>query len=112
MGNMMISCHCLIVEIFEVLVTIIGLMIALFYFRIESNHEVTILGGLNEFIVKFFGPKESKFDFILQIMDYLSLIYSYLVQIFKIKIADFSISISIYAIQKTILDPEFTRWGP
>nr|XP_047146799.1 ubiquitin-conjugating enzyme E2 H isoform X1 [Hydra vulgaris] len=26
---------------------------------IESNHDVTILGGLNEFVVKFFGPKES-----------------------------------------------------
>ena len=28
--------------------------------RIESKHEVTILGGLNEFIVKFFGPSGSK----------------------------------------------------
>lgn len=28
---------------------------------IESKHEVTILGGLNEFIVKFFGPSGCKF---------------------------------------------------
>lgn len=28
--------------------------------RIESKHEVTILGGLNEFIVKFHGPQGSK----------------------------------------------------
>ena len=28
--------------------------------RIESKHEVTILGGLNEFIVKFFGPSGSE----------------------------------------------------
>ena len=27
---------------------------------IESKHEVTILGGLNEFVVKFFGPTGSK----------------------------------------------------
>lgn len=30
-------------------------------FRIESKHEVTILGGLNEFVVKFFGPSGSKY---------------------------------------------------
>ena len=29
---------------------------------IESNHEVTILGGLNEFIVKFFGPKDTLYE--------------------------------------------------
>lgn len=29
--------------------------------RIESKHEVTILGGLNEFCVKFYGPKGSKY---------------------------------------------------
>ena len=29
--------------------------------RIESKHEVTILGGLNEFYVKFFGPSGSEF---------------------------------------------------
>lgn len=29
--------------------------------RIESKHEVTILGGLNEFCVKFFGPKGSMY---------------------------------------------------
>ena len=33
--------------------------------RIESKHEVTILGGLNEFIVKFFGPSGSKCEHIL-----------------------------------------------
>lgn len=27
---------------------------------IESKHEVTILGGLNEFVVKFYGPQGSK----------------------------------------------------
>ena len=27
---------------------------------IESKHEVTILGGLNEFSVKFFGPAGSR----------------------------------------------------
>ena len=27
---------------------------------IESKHEVTILGGLDEFTVKFFGPKVQK----------------------------------------------------
>ena len=31
------------------------------FIRIESKHEVTILGGLNEFIVKFFGPSGCKF---------------------------------------------------
>ena len=29
---------------------------------IESNHEVTILGGLNEFVVKFFGPKDTPYE--------------------------------------------------
>jgi len=29
--------------------------------RIESKHEVTILGGLNEFSVKFYGPRGSKY---------------------------------------------------
>ena len=28
--------------------------------RIESDHEVTIIGGLNEFAVKFYGPKDSE----------------------------------------------------
>lgn len=28
---------------------------------IESKHEVTILGGLNEFCVKFYGPKGSEY---------------------------------------------------
>lgn len=27
---------------------------------IESKHEVTVLSGLNELCVKFYGPKESK----------------------------------------------------
>ena len=31
-----------------------------FVFRIESKYEVTILGGLNEFAVKFYGPRGSK----------------------------------------------------
>ncbi len=31
--------------------------------RIESKHEVTILGGLNEFIVKFYGPTGSEYIF-------------------------------------------------
>lgn len=29
---------------------------------IESKHEVTILGGLNEFCVKFYGPKDTPYD--------------------------------------------------
>lgn len=29
---------------------------------IESKHEVTILGGLNEFIVKFFGPSGTLYE--------------------------------------------------
>nr|CAD7257179.1 unnamed protein product [Timema shepardi] len=29
---------------------------------IESKHEVTILGGLNEFCVKFYGPRGSKYS--------------------------------------------------
>ena len=29
---------------------------------IESKHEVTILGGLDEFVVKFFGPKGTPYD--------------------------------------------------
>lgn len=29
---------------------------------IESNHDVTILGGLNEFVVKFFGPKDTPYE--------------------------------------------------
>lgn len=33
---------------------------------IESKHEVTILSGLNEFVVKFFGPQGSKcFSFLI-----------------------------------------------
>ena len=29
---------------------------------IESKHEVTILNGLDEFIVKFFGPKGTPYE--------------------------------------------------
>lgn len=29
---------------------------------IESQHEVTILGGLNEFMVRFYGPKTTPYD--------------------------------------------------
>ena len=29
-------------------------------YRIESKYEVTILGGLNEFAVKFYGPRGSR----------------------------------------------------
>lgn len=29
---------------------------------IESNHEVTVLGGLNEFIVKFRGPADTPYE--------------------------------------------------
>ncbi len=29
---------------------------------IESKHEVTILGGLDEFVVKFFGPKNTPYE--------------------------------------------------
>ncbi|KAK3101606.1 hypothetical protein FSP39_004802, partial [Pinctada imbricata] len=29
---------------------------------IESKHEVTILGGLNEFIVKFYGPNGTPYE--------------------------------------------------
>lgn len=36
------------------------------FYSIESKHEVTILGGLNEFVVKFFGPQGSKcFSFLI-----------------------------------------------
>ena len=30
---------------------------------IEGKYEVTILGGLNEFAVKFYGPRGSKYCF-------------------------------------------------
>jgi len=29
---------------------------------IESHHEVTIIGGLNEFAVKFYGPKDTPYE--------------------------------------------------
>ncbi|XP_033370146.1 ubiquitin-conjugating enzyme E2 H isoform X2 [Parus major] len=29
---------------------------------IESKHEVTILGGLNEFVVKFYGPQGTPYE--------------------------------------------------
>ncbi|XP_043506448.1 ubiquitin-conjugating enzyme E2 H isoform X1 [Frieseomelitta varia] len=31
-------------------------------YRIESKHEVTILGGLNEFSVKFYGPRGTPYE--------------------------------------------------
>jgi ubiquitin-conjugating enzyme E2 H len=31
-----------------------------FSIRIESQHQVTLITGLNEFMVKFAGPRESK----------------------------------------------------
>ncbi|XP_071280342.1 ubiquitin-conjugating enzyme E2 H isoform X3 [Agelaius tricolor] len=31
-------------------------------FWIESKHEVTILGGLNEFVVKFYGPQGTPYE--------------------------------------------------
>ena len=40
-------------------ITIVKKLIQFFY-RIESKYEVTILGGLNEFAVKFYGPRGSK----------------------------------------------------
>ncbi|XP_033370145.1 ubiquitin-conjugating enzyme E2 H isoform X1 [Parus major] len=30
--------------------------------KIESKHEVTILGGLNEFVVKFYGPQGTPYE--------------------------------------------------
>ena len=30
--------------------------------RIESKHEVTVLKGINELMVKFYGPKGSEYD--------------------------------------------------
>ena len=35
--------------------------------RIESKHEVTILNGLNEFCVKFYGPRGSKYLYVIAI---------------------------------------------
>ena len=29
---------------------------------IESKHEVTILGGLNEFVVMFYGPSDTAYE--------------------------------------------------
>ncbi|VDP18178.1 unnamed protein product [Onchocerca flexuosa] len=34
----------------------------LYHFRIESKHEVTITGGINEFAVKFHGPKGTAYE--------------------------------------------------
>lgn len=31
------------------------------HFSIESKHQVTLMSGLNEFMVKFAGPRESKY---------------------------------------------------
>ncbi len=41
----------------------------LVYFSIESKHQVTLMSGLNEFMVKFAGPRESKFFFDILIED-------------------------------------------
>lgn len=38
-----------------------GVVSFTFHLSIESKHEVTILGGLNEFVVKFYGPQGSKY---------------------------------------------------
>lgn len=38
-----------------------GVISFTFHHSIESKHEVTILGGLNEFVVKFYGPQGSKY---------------------------------------------------
>ncbi|VDN01251.1 unnamed protein product [Thelazia callipaeda] len=35
---------------------------AVLTFRIESKHEVTITGGINEFAVKFYGPKGTAYE--------------------------------------------------
>lgn len=40
-------------------VRLICTFLSLSHFRIESKYEVTILGGLNEFAVKFYGPRGS-----------------------------------------------------
>uniref|UniRef100_F1LEH9 Ubiquitin-conjugating enzyme E2 H n=1 Tax=Ascaris suum TaxID=6253 RepID=F1LEH9_ASCSU len=40
----------------EICVVLLGLE------RIESKHEVTITGGLNEFAVKFYGPKGTAYE--------------------------------------------------
>lgn len=32
------------------------------HLSIESKHEVTILGGLNEFVVKFYGPQGTPYE--------------------------------------------------
>ncbi|VDM83934.1 unnamed protein product [Strongylus vulgaris] len=34
----------------------------MYYFRIESKHEVNITGGLNEFNVKFYGPSGTAYE--------------------------------------------------
>jgi hypothetical protein len=38
------------------------LKIQFYSIRIESKHQVTLISGLNEFMVKFAGPRESKFQ--------------------------------------------------
>nr|XP_009935884.1 PREDICTED: ubiquitin-conjugating enzyme E2 H [Opisthocomus hoazin] len=39
-----------------------GALARAFPVRIESKHEVTILGGLNEFVVKFYGPQGTPYE--------------------------------------------------
>uniref|UniRef100_A0A0R3S0G1 Ubiquitin-conjugating enzyme E2 H n=1 Tax=Elaeophora elaphi TaxID=1147741 RepID=A0A0R3S0G1_9BILA len=41
---------------------VIKLSPASHHFRIESKHEVTITGGINEFAVKFHGPKGTAYE--------------------------------------------------
>lgn len=47
-------------------------------FSIESKHEVTILGGLNEFCVKFFGPPGSELIWfkIMKFISYFALLFN------------------------------------
>ena len=46
-------------------------------FSIESKHEVTILSGLNEFVVKFHGPPGSMCNLLLMRFYFLILFYSH-----------------------------------
>lgn len=39
-----------------------SLILNLLSTRIEKKYEVTMLNGLNEFCVKFFGPKQSEWQ--------------------------------------------------
>lgn len=52
----------------------------LLLYRIESKHEVTILNGLNEFCVKFYGPRGSKW-FLYMCMSSVFFLYRFLYSI-------------------------------